>query len=105
MIIIYFVIYYWLPNGKVPASRVFPAAIVAGVATEIVKFIYFLTLPLFSFPETYGPFAVPVTLLFWAYVGSLVMLWGAHFSAQSPPLEQAPTGSRPGTVAQANISW
>ncbi|MGH9353404.1 MAG: YihY/virulence factor BrkB family protein [Terriglobia bacterium] len=84
MIIIYFMIYTLLPNGKVPARRVFPAAILAGIATEIVKLVYFLTLPLFHFRATYGPFAVPVTLLFWAYASSMVMLWGAHFSAQVP---------------------
>ncbi|MGH9447955.1 MAG: YihY/virulence factor BrkB family protein [Terriglobia bacterium] len=83
-IVIYFAIYYWLPHGKVAARQVLPAAIVAGIATEIIKVIYFLTLPLLNFRETYGPFAVPVTLLFWAYVGSMVMLWGAHFSAQGP---------------------
>jgi membrane protein len=82
MVIIYFVIYTLLPNGKVRARQVIPAAVVAGIATEILKFVYFLTLPLFSFPETYGPFALPVTLLFWAYAGSMVLLWGAHFSAQ-----------------------
>lgn len=84
MIAIYFLIYYFLPHGKIAARRVLPAAIVAGIATEIVKLIYFLTLPLFQFRATYGPFAVPVTLLFWAYVGSVVLLWGAHFSAQVP---------------------
>ncbi len=84
MIAIYFVIYYLLPNGKVPALKVFPAAVLAGVCTEIVKLVYFLTLPLLHFNQTYGPFAVPVTLLFWAYVGSIVMLWGAYFSAQRP---------------------
>jgi membrane protein len=89
MIVIYLAIYYVLPHGKVPARQVLPAAIVAGIATEIIKIIYFLTLPLFSFHETYGPFAVPVILVFWAYVGSMVMLWGAHFSAQgSTPQDQ-----------------
>lgn len=84
MIAIYFMIYTWLPNRKVPARQVLPAAIIAGVATEIVKLIYFLTLPMFHFRSTYGPFAVPATLLFWAYASSLVLLWGAHFSAQTP---------------------
>jgi membrane protein len=82
MVVIYFVIYYVLPHGKVPAGRVFPAAVIVAIATEIVKFIYFLVLPLLKFPTTYGPFAVPVELLFWAYIASLVVLWGASFSAQ-----------------------
>jgi membrane protein len=82
MIILYFVVYFVLPNGKVPASQVFPGAVMAAVATEIVKLVYFLILPLLNFPSTYGPFAVPVELLFWAYITALVVLWGASFSAQ-----------------------
>lgn len=93
MIIVYFAIYFLLPNGKVPAGQVFPAAVVAAIATEIVKLIYFITLPLFGFRETYGPFAVPAILLFWAYVGSIVMLWGASFSAQSRALKTAARGT------------
>jgi YihY family inner membrane protein len=78
-----FMIYYILPNGKVPFARVLPAAIAAGIITEISKLIYFLTLPMFRFREVYGPFALSVTLLFWAYVGAMILLFGAHLSAYS----------------------
>ena len=78
---IYFIIYYFLPNGKVPVSRVLPAAIATGILTEVAKVIYFLTLPMFRFREVYGPFALSVTLLFWAYAGALILLFGAHLSA------------------------
>lgn len=80
---IYFMIYYFLPNGKVPIARVLPAAIAAGLLTEFGKLIYFVTLPLFRFREIYGPFALSVTLLFWAYVGAMILLFGAHLSAHS----------------------
>lgn len=78
---IYFVIYYILPNGKVPVARVLPAAIATGILTEVGETIYSLTLPLFRFREVYGPFALSVTLLFWAYAGALIVLFGAHLSA------------------------
>jgi YihY family inner membrane protein len=78
---IYFMIYYILPNGKVPVRRVFPAAIATGILTEVGKLIYFLTLPMFRFREVYGPFALSATLLFWAYAGALILLFGAHLSA------------------------
>jgi YihY family inner membrane protein len=80
---IYFMVYYILPNGKVPISRVLPAAIAVSIITEIGKLIYFLTLPMFRFREVYGPFAISVTLLFWAYVGAMILLFGAHLSAHS----------------------
>ena len=79
---IYFLIYYLLPNGKVPVSRVLPAAIAAGILTEIGSGIYSLTHPMVHFRDVYGPFALSVTLLFWAYAGALILLFGAHLSAQ-----------------------
>jgi YihY family inner membrane protein len=81
MAAILFMIYYFLPNGKVPIVRVFPAAIATGILMEVGKAIYFLTLPMFRFREVYGPFALSVTLLFWAYAGSLILLFGAYLSA------------------------
>ena len=82
MIGIFFLTYYVLPNGKVPAGPLFSAALVAGLVTEAGKFIYHVTLPLFKFREVYGPFALSVTLLFWAFLGALVLLSGAHLSAR-----------------------
>jgi YihY family inner membrane protein len=90
MIIMYFIVYFVLPNGKVRPGQVIPGAVLAAIATEIVKLVYFLILPLLKFPATYGPFSVPVELLFWAYITALVVLWGASFSAQ---------GVNPGAVA------
>ena len=82
LVAIFFVTYYALPNGKVPAGPLFSAALVAGLVTEAGKFVYHLTLPLFKFREVYGPFALSVTLLFWAFLGALVLLAGAHLSAR-----------------------
>jgi len=78
---IYFLIYYFLPNGKVPVARVLPAAIATGILTEVGGFIYSKTLPMVRFREVYGPFALSVTLLFWAYAGAMLLLFGAHLSA------------------------
>jgi len=38
-------------------------------------------LPLFRFREVYGPFFVSATLLFWAYIAALILLFGADLSA------------------------
>jgi uncharacterized BrkB/YihY/UPF0761 family membrane protein len=78
---IFLLFYYFLPNGEVPISRVLPAAVVTGIVTEAAKFVYIKTLPMFRFREVYGQFALSVTLLFWAYVGALILLFGAHLSA------------------------
>jgi uncharacterized BrkB/YihY/UPF0761 family membrane protein len=77
-----FVIYFFLPNGRVPIGRVLPAALIGGVLTELGKLIYTQTLPLFRFREVYGPFAISATLLFWAYGAALILLFGARLCAQ-----------------------
>jgi membrane protein len=78
---IYFAIYYVLPNGRMPMRRVLPAAISAALLTEALRFVYTWILPAFHFPEVYGPFALSATLLIWAFLGALLLLWGAAFFA------------------------
>ena len=79
---IFFLIYWLLPNGKVKYKAVLPAAIITGVAWEIAKMIYVACLPYLNFEESYGPFSIAVTLIFWAFFSGLLLLGGAHLSAQ-----------------------
>lgn len=78
---IFFLIYWVLPNGKVPPKAVFPAAFLMGVIMEVAKHIYMITLPWLNFQEVYGPFEISVTLIFWAFLAGLLLLAGAHLSA------------------------
>jgi membrane protein len=78
---IYFVIYWLLPNGRVPIRAVLPAAIIMALLTEAAKYFYGRSLPWLNFPEVYGPFAVSVTLMFWAYISGMLLLVGAYLSA------------------------
>ena len=79
---IFFLIYWLLPNGKVPARTVMPAAIIMGLLSEILKYSYILLLPRLNFQEVYGPFAISVSMMFWAFLSGLLLLTGAHLSAQ-----------------------
>jgi len=81
-IAIFFLIYWVLPNGKVPASSVVPSAVIMGLLSEILKYAYILALPRLDFQEVYGPFALSVSLMFWAFLSGLLLLTGAHLSAQ-----------------------
>ena len=86
--IIFFLIYWLLPNGKVPAKAVLPTAIIMGLLSEILKYSYILALPRLNFAEVYGPFAVSVSMMFWAFLSGLLLLTGAHLSAQKIFLRQ-----------------
>jgi membrane protein len=81
-IAIFFLIYWLLPNGKVPARTVLPAAIIMGLLSEALKYAYILALPRLNFQEVYGPFSLSVSLIFWAFLSGLLLLAGANLSAE-----------------------
>jgi membrane protein len=78
---IYFLIYWILPHGKVPARAVLPAAIITGLLSEAAKYLYILVLPWLNFQEVYGPFSISVTLIFWSFWSGMLLLGGAYLSA------------------------
>jgi membrane protein len=80
-IAIFFLIFWLLPNGKVPVRSVLPAAVLTGLLWEGCKGLYMLALPWLNFQEVYGPFSISVTLMFWAFLTGLLLLGGAHLSA------------------------
>jgi uncharacterized BrkB/YihY/UPF0761 family membrane protein len=103
VISMFFLIYWVLPNGKVPARSVLPAAIVIGALFEVSKYAYTALLPLVNFQDVYGPFYVSVSLIFWAFWIGMLLLAGAHLSAAEhlpqPEVKPAPA---PATVQAAS---
>ena len=49
---------------------------------EIHALAYIVALPRLNFQEVYGPFALSVSLMFWAFLSGLLLLTGAQLSAQ-----------------------
>lgn len=81
-IAVFFLIYWKLPNGRVPAAQVFPAALYTGLLAEIFKAVFPLVLPWLDFNRVYATLALPVILLVWGYCGALLLLFGASLSAR-----------------------
>ncbi len=81
-IAIFFLIYWVLPNGKVPVRAVLPSAIIMGLLSEALKYGYIMALPWLNFAEVYGPFALSVSMMFWAFLTGLLLLAGANLSAE-----------------------
>jgi YihY family inner membrane protein len=85
-IAIFFLIYWLLPNGKVKAKSVLPAAVAMGVLWEVGKYLYIKALPWLDFQEVYGQaFSISVALMFWAFISGLMLLAGAHLSSDFMP--------------------
>jgi membrane protein len=78
---IFFLIYWVLPNRKLPVRAVLPTAIVTGLLWELAKAIYVFVLPWMDLESAYGPFSVSVSLMIWAFLTGLILLAGAHLSA------------------------
>lgn len=86
---LFFLIYWVLPNRKLPIRAVLPSAIVTGLLWELAKVGYVALLPWLDFRAAYGPFSISVSLMLWAFVSGLLMLAGAHFSATRHTLRLA----------------
>ena len=80
-ILLFFSIYWVLPNRKLPPQPVLRVSIVTGLLWVASKYLFFAILPRLDLPGLYGPFSVSVGLLLWAYVSGLLLFAGAQFSA------------------------
>jgi len=78
---IFFLIYWLLPNRKLPVAAVLPTAVFTGLLWEGGKTIYVFVLPWLDLESAYGPFSVSVSLMIWAFITGLILLAGAHMSA------------------------
>ena len=85
---LFFLIYWGLPNRKIPARAVLPTAIVMGILWEGAKYLYILALPHLDFRAVYGPFEVSVGLMMWAFLSGLLLLGGAYVSATRQALRE-----------------
>src|ERR1700756_1493981 len=88
-VLIFLLIYWVLPNRRLPIVAVLTAAIITGLLWEVAKRIYIALLPWLDFRSVYGPFSVSVSLMMWAFVSGLLMLAGAHYSASRHSLRLA----------------
>ena len=81
-IAIFFLIYWVLAQRQSARPGGAPTAVIMGLMSEALKYAYIWALPRLNFQEVYGPFALSVSLMFWAFLTGLLMLTGAHLSAR-----------------------
>jgi YihY family inner membrane protein len=80
-IVLFTLLYKMLPNTRVPLVEALPGAILAGVLWEGAKFGFAALLPFFHYDLLYGSIGAAVALLSWVYLSSVIMLFGAQFTA------------------------
>jgi len=69
-----------LPNAPLRFRQVLPGALVTAVFWEAARSLFTLLLPRFNYRHVYGPIALFVALMTWAYISSAVVLFGAQVS-------------------------
>jgi YihY family inner membrane protein len=69
-----------LPNIRLRFRQVLPSALLTAVFWEAARSLFTLMLPRFNYRHVYGPIALFVALMTWAYISSAVVLFGAQVS-------------------------
>jgi membrane protein len=83
-VLLLFLVYWLLPNKRLPARQILPVSIAVGVALELLKYLNLLTLPWFYHKLTneYGVFRNSVAIILWSFLASMIVLAGAEWSAR-----------------------
>jgi membrane protein len=80
--LLFFIIYYFVPNGKVEASQTMFTAIATALLWLIAMFGFWLALPLFDFEGSYKKLASLMALVTWVFISSFILILGANLSAK-----------------------
>jgi membrane protein/epoxyqueuosine reductase len=74
---LFFLIYRIIPDAKVGSRVASKAALWAGLSSEALKYLFVAKLAQMKLEAFYGPLALAVALVLWAYFSSLVLVFGA----------------------------
>jgi uncharacterized BrkB/YihY/UPF0761 family membrane protein len=90
MVLILFLVYRFLPNGKPPLSRIVPAAIGVGLLFEVLKLVNSIFWPRVEtkIMHEYGVFSHSVTIIFLGFLSSMLFLAGAEWAARGHRMDR-----------------
>jgi YihY family inner membrane protein len=80
-VLLFGLIYRFMPNTKVKVIEVVPGAVIAGVLWEAAKYAFAWMIPYFHYDLLYGTIGAAVALLTWSYVSSSIMFLGAQLTS------------------------
>ncbi|MCH8206884.1 MAG: YihY/virulence factor BrkB family protein [Chloroflexi bacterium] len=82
-VMMFLLVYKFMPNTRTYWQYIWPGAMVAAVLFELAKNMFVLYLSEFaSFQNVYGTLTPVIVLLLWAYVSSLILIFGAELSSE-----------------------
>jgi uncharacterized BrkB/YihY/UPF0761 family membrane protein len=79
-----FLIYWRLPNARIPIRRLIPAAVIVALLLEGAKYLNILTWPWLraKLRSEVPPFVQSISIVLWAFFATLIILAGAEWSAR-----------------------
>ncbi len=82
--LVIFLIYWILPNQRIPVRRLIPSSIAVAVLLEISKYINILTWPWLraKLMKDVPPFVQSISIILWSFIATLIVLAGAEWSAR-----------------------
>jgi YihY family inner membrane protein len=80
-IILFMLVYRFMPNARVHLRDTIPGAIIGGLLWEGGKYIFAWSFHYFHYDQIYGSVGAVVAVLTWGYVSSLILLFGAQLTA------------------------
>jgi membrane protein len=81
-VLVFTLVFKWMPHRKVYWTEAFAGALITTVMWEIGSFIFGKLVPYFNYQRIYGTMGAVIALLAWVYTSNLILLFGANFSAQ-----------------------
>ena len=81
-VLVFALIFKWLPHRKVYWREAFSGALVFVLMWEMGSIIFVRLIPFFDYQRIYGRAGAVIALLVWVYTSSLILLFGANFTAQ-----------------------
>ncbi|MBL0347284.1 YihY/virulence factor BrkB family protein [Candidatus Villigracilis affinis] len=91
-VLLFMILYMILPHGNSTWREVAPGAIGAGLSWEFAKraFLSFVSTYISITNLVYGTVATIIAFLLWAYISSLIFIFGAYLSVSYWQLRQPP---------------
>ena len=92
-----FLIYWRLPNAKIPLKRLIPVSIAVAVLLELAKWINIITWPYLrdKLRNEVPPFVQSISIILWSFIGTMILLAGAEWSSRVV-VEQLESDDPPG---------
>lgn len=81
-VMMFALIFKWIPHRTVFWREAFSGALVFVLMWEIGSMIFAWLMPYFNYERIYGRTGAVIALLVWVYTSSLILLFGANFTAQ-----------------------